>query len=736
MRRVLLTLFAVLGPFGWSHSLFAAEARRVVSLDGEWQVTEGAMDRRPETFLHVVRVPGVLASAKPPIASVQPRQGEGMYGKKASERPKDRNAFWYRRTITLAGALPEVAWLRVNKARFGVRAWVNGHEVGEHLRVRTAGVFDVRAHLLGEGAENEIVLRIGATQSEVPPDIPAFTAWTGNMPGLYDSVSLGFSGSPQVVRMQAVPDVAAKAVTLAVTLRNGGGSVRSAHLAARIIEDTGGRVVGTATVRDVRIAAGGEATVDLTAGISGCTLWSPETPFLYRFEVEVRDAATNWATDLASDRFGMRSFRISSETGRGLLNGQPVLLRGAGVLNVTDLFEHPACGDKPWRESWVRQALRNLKEVNCNAARFAFEHPPEIWYRLADEVGVLIQDEAHSGLGEHVTIEALVAEYTDRIHERANHPSVVIWDASNETSVTESKGRLRGAIARVRHLDRSLRPWDNGWDPTGHPGDITFELHPYLGWNPNYNQAMFAVRAAKNDWPGESQDVQVSLLKPGFIINEFCGVMLAPDGAPSKLAEKFFAAFMPPGATAADRFLARGRFIAMETEYWRRRPGILGILWNPYLHGSGRQLATDLEGPALDPVFARFIRDACAPVSVMVDHWPTQLAAGGSTEVPVSVSNDGSAAWAGEVRLFLLRAGRNLARTSAFFEPPAHDAALQAQTLLHRQQPVGTVPVAQQRSVSFTVALPAEPGHFQLMAEITGVDGRPVRSWRDFKTTP
>jgi hypothetical protein len=55
--------------------------------------------------------------------------------------------------------------------------------------------------------------------------------------------------------------------------------------------------------------------------------------------------------------------------------------------------------------------------------------------------------------------------------------------------------------------------------------------------------------------------------------------------------------------------------------------------------------------------------------------------------------------------------------------------------LMTQQQNIGPIALTQQKTTSFTIPVPAEPGHFYLMAEITGEDGKPVRSWRDFKTS-
>lgn len=72
-----------------------------------------------------------------------------------------------------------------------------------------------------------------------------------------------------------------------------------------------------------------------------------------------------------------------------------------------------------------------------------------------------MQDEAHWHVNPTATLKCVIAEFSDWIHERANHPSVVIWDAANETA-NEKAGAplLREAVKAVRHLDLSNRPWE------------------------------------------------------------------------------------------------------------------------------------------------------------------------------------------------------------------------------------------------------------------------------------
>ena len=128
-----------------------------------------------------------------------------------------------------------------------------------------------------------------------------------------------------------------------------------------------------------------EQTVEVRLPIRHCRLWSPEDPFLYELE-------TSTGADTLRTRFGMREFRLDHETGRAMLNGRPYFLRGSNVT-LYRFFEDPQCADRPWREDWVRRLHRAFKGMHWNALRYCIGFPPESWYRIADEEGMLIQDE-------------------------------------------------------------------------------------------------------------------------------------------------------------------------------------------------------------------------------------------------------------------------------------------------------------------------------------------------------
>ncbi|MHC4719699.1 MAG: glycosyl hydrolase 2 galactose-binding domain-containing protein, partial [Planctomycetota bacterium] len=137
-------------------------ARRLISLDGTWEITQGSMDSVPNRFEHTVPVPGLVDMAKPFFAEV---------GRKSEKR----EAFWYRRTFTVEGPIPAVAILKIHKAKYGTKVFLNGQLVGEHLPCFTPALLDVKKHLKCSGDKNELVIRLGAHRESMPEGMP--TGW-------------------------------------------------------------------------------------------------------------------------------------------------------------------------------------------------------------------------------------------------------------------------------------------------------------------------------------------------------------------------------------------------------------------------------------------------------------------------------------------------------------------------------------------------------------------------------
>ncbi|UCG57225.1 MAG: hypothetical protein JSU70_20460 [Phycisphaerales bacterium] len=677
------------------------ETRRAISLDGTWHVAEGQMDSVPASFDHKVPVPGLLDMAEPAFADV---------GKKSGKR----QAFWYRRKFSVKGEIPDVAILKVHKAKYGTKVWLNGQVVGEHLPCFTPALLNVKDHLRGSGEQNELTIRVGADR-EVPGEgMP--TGWDFEkylyIPGIYDSVELILTRRPYIVNVQTVPDIESGQVRVLAEIDNGN---RDDDVVLRYV---------LREARTRKMVYSGVATgkhrddLDFAIPISECRLWSPEDPFLYELEFKT-------SGDCKRIRFGMRSFRFDKETGRAVLNGKPYFMRGTNVCAYR-FFEDADRGDKPWRAEWVRRLHRKFKSMHWNSIRYCIGFPPEIWYEIADEEGFLIQDEFPIWLlgkaPENPKSEKIIPEYREWMRERWNHPCVVIWDAQNE-SITEETGK---AIQAVRELDLSERPWDNGWARPQSEADC-IETHPYFFsklWNEYWaDDREFALSdlAKTSGRPGvrkEQEDYHLPI-----IINEYGWLWLNRDGSTTCLTGSVYEKLLGPDSTVAGRRLLYARYLAALTEFWRCHRECAGVL---HFCGLGYSRAgdkprpeggatsdhfVDLERLTFEPHFERYVRDSFSPVGLMIDFWQETLGRGREREFKIVVINDLYEDWKGTLLLRVVRGDQTVSEQSKSCKVDG----------LGREV------------VSLKAKIPQEAGKYQLVAELALDDGERVQSLRDFE---
>jgi beta-galactosidase len=699
-----LTVLALLVALEAQASVKPGPARVVVNLDGRWQVEEGSMETIPAAFHHTAVVPGLLDMAKPAFTQV---------GKKSGLR----QAFWYRRSFRGPAEVPEVALLKIHKACYGTKVWLNGVAVGEHLPCFTPGYFDLRPYLLGQGKENVLFVRVGADRDGLPKGMP--TGWDFEkylfIPGIYDSVELIYARTPWLVNLQTVPDLAARSVCVVAEVQAGGAEVQ-AELKAEVVEARSGKRVGATAVL-VPLQPLARQTVELSVPIEGCRLWSPEDPFLYELRVTT-------GVDAVRTRFGMRTLQFEANGKYARLNGKRFFLRGSNVT-IYRFFEDAERKDRPWRNEWVRRLHRRFKDMHWNALRYCIGFPPEAWYDIADEEGFLIQDEFPIWtLGENPEkLEAakIIPEYTEWMRERWNHPCVVIWDAQNESDIKVSGE----AIKAVRSLDLSRRPWENGWAEPQSPTDCV-ESHPYLfirDWASHGKEHFRMSELAKMDGKPGLNAAQ-SKLKVPILINEYAWLWLSREGNPTCLTDMVYAHLLGTNSTVAQRRELSARLLAAKTEFWRAHRECAGVLHFCGLGysrpgdrprpegGATSDHWLDLERLKFEPRFAKYVGDAFNPVGVMADFWEESVPASTEQPVRVYVINDLEPAWKGRVRLGLWHRGKRVAEESRACEVGSFGRVI----------------------LSFKMAIPQAPGDYRLVAELDG-KGKPVASLRDFKVT-
>lgn len=158
----------------------------------------------------------------------------------------------------------------------------------------------------------------------------------------------------------------------------------------------------------------------------------------------------------------------STVTQRAYLNGKPFFMRGSNIC-LHRFFEDPDSGTLPWNDVWLHRLLMTIpKQIHWNSFRLCIGPDLDKWLQIADESGLLIENEYMvwvDGYGlkkANYDVRELTGEYKDWMRDNWNHPSVVIWDANNESNAPEFDAKI---IPAVGGLDLSHRPWENSYNP-------------------------------------------------------------------------------------------------------------------------------------------------------------------------------------------------------------------------------------------------------------------------------
>lgn len=275
--------------------------------------------------------------------------------------------------------------------------------------------------------------------------------------------------------------------------------------------------------------------------------------------------------------------------------------------------------------------------------------------------------EYQEGLGAN----CLAGEYAEWMKERWNHPCVVVWDAQNE-SVTDVTAR---AINKVRDLDLSGRPWDNGWAAPAGPDDA-IESHPYLfphyQWS-NEKPGKFGVlydllsekRIPDNGPDEHSPDSTGLRYNNAVIINEYGWLWLNRNGTPTTLTDRLYPKIFPAAVTREELLETYARNLGILTEYWRAGRNSAAVMHFCGLgysrpdppRGQTSDNFTDIQNLVFEPHFYKYMKWAFNPLGIMTELWKDHFSPGETVSVPVHIYNDRSGNWSGQVVLTMLSGG-------------------------------------------------------------------------------
>ena len=604
----------------------------VVPLDGTWQAEvapEAQGDAIPAAFTRTIPVPGHWPLMKP------------------AAKAGKTDALWCKTTWKAPAEIPPRAVLRIGKASFGTTVFVNGQKAGFFPYNFVASETDIRP-FLKPGAENEIAVRLGNGWTQNAKGAPM--AHTGKdqerynyYQGIMDSVSLLLSDWPAVSRIETRADLEKGTVHVRAAITNGSPRTVSAKISAAVGNDG-------AEVSGADLAPGEGREVEFAIPLSGFDrerdAWTPENPVLKTLTVKT-------AGDEMTRRFGMRTFDVNPHTRRFRLNGRDRMLLGTN----TDLFrfyDDPQCGSKPWDREWMRAFFAQLKSIGWDSFRQCISAPPDFWYDLCDEMGLLVQDEYpfwkcgnepyRKGRPGWPTCacddKTLFPEMLAWVRERGTHPSIAVIDLQNE-SVYDWFDALAHKVAPY---DFQKRPIDTGWSINTIPNSPV-ECHPYLfqSWefslgylNANFKRMRSAVNPASE------------IAARPVILNEYGWNWINRHGDPTILGKRNYD-FLMRGATRKAHKEYYAWSLGVLTEYWRSTRRAAAIFHftsltygfdDPGAAFTGDILAPDLTHPVIRPEIARSFRSAFAPVALVIEEYHEDVVPGTERSFDIVLLND------------------------------------------------------------------------------------------------
>ncbi|MEM8606219.1 MAG: glycoside hydrolase family 2 TIM barrel-domain containing protein [Myxococcota bacterium] len=307
--------------------------------------------------------------------------------------------------------------------------WLNGERVGYSQGSRTPAEFDLTPFLV----EGENLLAVQVYRWSDGTWLEKQDMW--NLSGIFREVILWSAGGSYIrdfeVQTELADDFSTGVLSVSADIR-------------RLVDREVGTTVQVSldgsesepVTREIALDPCGDGRLEFDIAVDNPALWSAENPNLYTLSIALGDEDGN--IELIRQQVGFRDVAI--ENGQLLVNGRPILVRGA------NRHEHnPFTGHYVTEEEMITD-LELLKQNNFNAVRPGHYPLTPRWYELANEYGIYVVDEANLethglwmfegiDLGTFPEWEANHMERVERMLERdKNQPSVIAWSMGNEAA--------------------------------------------------------------------------------------------------------------------------------------------------------------------------------------------------------------------------------------------------------------------------------------------------------------
>ncbi|MBD1221216.1 glycoside hydrolase family 2 TIM barrel-domain containing protein [Virgibacillus halodenitrificans] len=211
--------------------------------------------------------------------------------------------------------------------------------------------------------------------------------------------------------------------------------------------------------------------------------WSAEHPNLYTLVVALKDSDGE-IIETTSTKVGFREFEM--QDGQMKLNGKAITLKGVNRHEID-----PSDGRTVSRERMIED-IKLMKKHNINAVRTSHYPNQTEFYKLADEYGLYVMDEANlESHGKRFELPksdpqwlpASLDRMRSMVERDKNHPSVLVWSLGNEAG---SGTTFQHMADLARELDPSRMvhyEGDTRW------ADMESVMYPAVSYVENYGKS-------------------------------------------------------------------------------------------------------------------------------------------------------------------------------------------------------------------------------------------------------
>ncbi|MDH7604111.1 MAG: beta-galactosidase GalB [Melioribacter sp.] len=368
---------------------------------------------------------------------------------------------WYRKKIFIPEEDKEKRiFLEVDGAMSYAMVWVNGHLAGGWPYGYASWYLDITPYI-NYGDENIIAIRL-----DNPPNSSRW--YPGG--GIYRNVWLSKTNPIHVNNWGTYittsnVSLSSAIVHLKVVIKNDSDNNVTVSTVTKIfaLNEKGekvGKAVACSKPVKLEITEGKTAEISDSVLIKNPKLWGPppaQKPNLYVAVTELY--VDSKLVDYYETKFGIRSIEFNPDKGI-FINGKKVKINGVNLHH--DLGALGAAFNMRAAE----RQLEVLREMGCNAIRFAHNPPAPEFLELTDKMGFVVINEIFDVWERKKTpldFHLIFPEWHEQdlrafIRRDRNHPSVIIWSVGNEVGEQYTDEQGASIARKLRNIAKEEDP--------------------------------------------------------------------------------------------------------------------------------------------------------------------------------------------------------------------------------------------------------------------------------------